>query len=324
VTRIVLFGATGYTGRLTAEALVRRGAAPVLAGRNADALKDLAAELGGLEIETADVAEPETVRRLADGADVLVTTVGPFVTWGDPAVEAAIEHGVPYLDSTGEPVFIRKVFEEYGPRAPVPLLTAFGYDYVPGNLAAAVALEAAGDRAARVDVGYFTTGKVGLSAGTFASIVSSPPLGEVRTRSFEVDGEERGAMSVRSSEHYTLPRIAPSLREVNAYLGWFGTPEQAAQAIKSIRPPAPGSGPDEETRKQGGSHVVAIAYDADGNELATARATGADGYTFTAELLAWGALNVDRIDGTGALGPVDAFGLDALREGCASAGISVG
>jgi short subunit dehydrogenase-like uncharacterized protein len=353
VTRIVLFGATGYTGRLTAEALVRRGAAPVLAGRNRESLAELATSLGGLDVAVADVAEPASVDRLASGGAVLVSTVGPFTRYGAPAVEAAIRNGATYVDSTGEPAFIRRVFEEYGPRAISPLLTAFGYDYVPGNLAAAVALAAA-PGAVRVDVGYFTTGKGGFSAGTLASLMTSTPdafayrdgaVVDVRSaasvRSFDVDGDSRDAVSVGSSEHFALPRIAPSLREVNAYLGWFGTLSRAVQAgsavadkvpgveaamkafMKAVPKPAPGSGPDEETRKKGGSHVVAVAYAGDGTELATARAVGVDGYTFTAEILAWAAMNAGAITGTGALGPVDAFGLDALRDGCASAGLTV-
>jgi short subunit dehydrogenase-like uncharacterized protein len=354
VTRIVLFGATGYTGRLTAEALVRRGAAPVLAGRNRDALTELATGLGGLDIAIADVAEPATVDRLVADGGVLVSTVGPFARWGEPAVEAAIRNGATYLDSTGEPPFIRRVFEEFGPRAQSPLVTAFGYDYVPGNLAAAVALEQAGDAAVRVDVGYFTTGKGGFSAGTFASLMTWSPesfrfydgaLRDERSaksvRSFDVDGESRDGVSIGSSEHFALPRIAPGLREVNAYLGWFGNLSRGVQAgsavadkvpgveaamrafLKAVPKPPPGSGPDEETRRQGGSHVVAIAYDATGNEVATARAVGVDGYTFTAEVLAWGAMHADRVKGTGALGPVEAYGLDLLREGCESAGLTV-
>src|SRR6266700_2854371 len=122
MTRIVLFGATGYTGRLTAEALVRRGAAPVLAGRNREALTALATTLGGLDIAVADVAEPASVDRLAADGGVLVSTVGPFVKWGAPAVEAAAKNGVAYIDSTGEGTFIRRVFEEYGPKARSPLL----------------------------------------------------------------------------------------------------------------------------------------------------------------------------------------------------------
>lgn len=356
MNRIVLFGATGYTGRLTAAALVRRGAAPVLAGRDRAKLTELATTLGGLDIAVADVAEPESVDRLVADGGVLVSTVGPFTKWGAPAVEAAVKNGAPYLDSTGEGAFIKQVFETYGPKARGPLLTAFGYDYVPGNLAAAVALERAGDKATRVDVGYFATGKSAFSAGTFATLTTSSPEsyafrdGQLvaernarNVRTFDVDGEERDGVSIGTSEHFALPRLAPALREVNVYLGWFGKLSHAVQAgsavadkvpgveaamrafLKAVPHPAPGSGPDEETRKQGGTHAVAIAYDAAGTPVAEARAVGVDGYTFTAEILAWGAMVAadDGVKGTGALGPVEAFGLDGLRDGCASAGLNV-
>jgi len=113
MARIVVFGATGYTGGLVAEALVGRGERPVLAARGADRVRALAAELGGLESAVADVGSPETVRALVERGDVLVATVGPFVRYGRPAVEAAVDAGALYIDSTGEPAFIREVFERY-------------------------------------------------------------------------------------------------------------------------------------------------------------------------------------------------------------------
>ena len=116
--RIVLFGATGYTGRLTAEAMVDRGMRPVLAARNHDKLEQLVSDLGeDLETVVADVSNPRSVRALVEKGDVLVTTVGPFARWGGPAAAAASSAGAHYIDSTGEPVFIREVFERYGPAA---------------------------------------------------------------------------------------------------------------------------------------------------------------------------------------------------------------
>ena len=111
--RIVLFGATGYTGRLTAEAMVERGLRPVLAARSRDKLEALASKLdkSGLETAVADVSDPPSVRALVERGDVLVTTVGPFARWGTPAAAAASTAGAHYLDSTGEPPFIREVFE---------------------------------------------------------------------------------------------------------------------------------------------------------------------------------------------------------------------
>jgi short subunit dehydrogenase-like uncharacterized protein len=166
--RIVLYGATGYIGGLTARAMIARGARPVLAGRDQSRLSMLAARLSQagdettLETAVAD-AEPGPLRDLIGPGDVLVSTAGPFVKVGRSAVEAAVDAGAVYLDSSGEPPFIRRVFEEFGPRAErtgAVLLTAFGYDYVPGNLAGALALQAAGSAATQVRVGYFVHGDI--------------------------------------------------------------------------------------------------------------------------------------------------------------------
>lgn len=360
---IVLFGATGYTGRLAAEALVRREARPVLAARSEEKVRDLAEELGGLEWTTADVADPESVREAVPEGAVLVSTVGPFARFGGPAIEAAIARRAIYIDSTGETPFIRDVFERHGPRAEAPgaaLITALGYDWVPGNLAAALALREAGDAAVRVSVGYFFTGEASpdsMSGGTAASSAGVMLEGSYgyhdgrivderaakRIASFDVEGKRRQGISVGSTEHFALPRIHPTLRDVDVYLGWFGPlsrPMQAMGASASIATKIPGvkpaletvasraikgstGGPDAEARSRSGSHVVALALDSGGKPLAEVRITGVNGYTFTGEMLAWGAIRAAQhgVGGTGALGPVDAFGLDELERGVASAGL---
>jgi short subunit dehydrogenase-like uncharacterized protein len=355
--RTVLFGATGYTGRLVAEAMLERGMKPVLAARSRGKLETLAGELGGgLETAVADVSDPPTVSALVERGDVLVTTVGPFARWGVPAAAAATTAGAQYLDSTGEPTFIREVFERYGPAAErngSAMLTAFGYDWVPGNLAGGLALNKAGDDAARVDVGYFITGRATPSGGTRASAAGALTEpghafrdGRVQTeraakrvRGFRVGSKQLDGVSVGSSEHFTLPRVAPQLREVNVYLGWFGPFSRPMQAL-SLGASLPGAshllklagerfvkgstgGPDAEERARGGSHIVAIAYDGAGRELAEVHVSGVDGYTFTGRILAWGAQLAAEggLQGTGALGPVDAFGLVALTDGCRWAGL---
>jgi short subunit dehydrogenase-like uncharacterized protein len=360
VTPTVLLGATGYTGRLTAEAIVARGDRPVLAGRDAARLLTLAEELGGLETAVADVARPETVSALIGPGDVLVTTVGPFARWGDAAVEAAIEAGAIYLDSNGEPGFIRRVFEHFdgsaaGSRA--VLLPAFAYESVPGNLAAALALREASGLVERIDIGYFITGDASgwMSGGTRASSahgIVEPAFAwregirderpAARARSFEVAGEKRGAISVGSCEHFTVPRIYPNLSEVNVYLDQFGAPARALQALSAASAPilkvptvrsavralvarfVKGSrgGPDQATRSSSGVHIAAIAYRA-GEALAAVELEGINGYEFTARILAWGSSRAadGRVSGVGALGPVEAFGLAELEAGVADAGL---
>jgi short subunit dehydrogenase-like uncharacterized protein len=355
--RVVLFGATGYTGRLTAEAMAAAGTTPVLAGRDRGRLEALAGRLGGLPVAEADTARPGSVRDLVGPGDVLVSTVGPFLTRGEPAVRAAIHAGAAYLDATGEPPFLRRVFEEHGPRAAgrCGLVPAFGYDFVPGNLAGALALADAG--ATRVTVGYFVTGGGGFSSGTMASGAGlllepgfawrdgrlRPERMARRVRAFPTGGRDRLAVSYGGSEHYALPRLAPGLREVEVYLGWFGRRSRAVQAASAVGAPLArlpgarglgraaagrlarrtGQGPDEAARQRGGSLIVASASDAEGRELARVGLRGPDPYTLTARLLAWGARRAagHGLAGTGALGPVDAFGLEALKAGAAEAGL---
>jgi short subunit dehydrogenase-like uncharacterized protein len=360
--RIVVFGATGYTGRLTAERLVAQGERPLLAGRSERRLAELAERLGGLERRIADVDRPDTVAALLEPGDVLLTTVGPFVRWGEPALRAAITARGVYIDSTGEPPFIRRVFEESGPpalRAGATLLTAMGYDFVPGTLAGALALAEAGDAAVRVDVGYYALGggAKALSRGTRASLAGIALErsfafrdGGIRTvrsaervRSFAVRGKPRPAISVGGVEHFTLPAAYPRLREVNVYLGWFAGLSRAIQAgsrASALITAVPGMrraliaggqklgelagpGPAPGTTPGTASRIAAAAYGPGGEQLAEVRLSGADAYDFTAGCLAWAARRAahEGVAATGAVGPLEAFGLEALEAGCGEAGL---
>jgi short subunit dehydrogenase-like uncharacterized protein len=320
----------------------------------------LASELGGLEWAVADVSDPDSIRALVDRGDVLITTVGPFTRYGEPAVQAAIARGAHYLDSTGEPPFIRDVFERHGGGAQAAgcgLLTAFGNDWVPGNLAGALALREAGDAARRVDVAYYATGEMDMSGGTRAStaaVIAEPGFawrgGRIvtermakRVREFDARGKKRPGVSVAGTEHYALPRFAPQLLDVDVYLGWFGPMSRPLQALSMgmagvNRVPGMSSafnaltqrfvkgstgGPDAEARARSGSHYLAIARDGAGKPLAEVHLEGPNGYTITGALLAWGAGVASRggLKGTGALGPVDGFGLEALESGAAELGL---
>jgi short subunit dehydrogenase-like uncharacterized protein len=371
--RIVVFGATGLTGRLVAAALLRRGARPVLAGRDRARLEAVGEKLGGrLATRVAAAEDSPSLRSALEGGDVLVTTVGPFHRLGDGPARAAVDAGAHYLDSAGEPPFTRRVFDRYGADAEsagIAMLTAFGPEWVLGNVAGALALARAGEDAVRVDTGYFIVRPstsspigIGLLASMFAagSFASGPGLlGEGfawrdgrlvterwarRSRSFDVAGRRLPALSTGGSEHFGLPRAFPRLREVNVYLGWFSYLSPVVRAVSLVGAPVlrvpaarrslqhvvhlttgSASGPSESRRDRVRSLTVGAAYDAAGRELARTLLQGPDLHTLTGELLAWGAMRAagGGLRGTGALGPLDAFGLEALEEACASAGVTV-
>jgi short subunit dehydrogenase-like uncharacterized protein len=366
MSRIVVFGATGYTGRLVTEALLARGARPVLAGRSTEKLKALEAALGGqfgqqgLEVAVADVAAPDSVQALVERGDVLVSTVGPFLRWGMPAVKAAIGAGATYFDSTGEGPFLRKLFVDCdgaARAAGATLVPAFGYDFVPGHLAAGLALRDAGPAGVRVDVGYFVSGRgFGMSSGTQASgllIATEPahrfaggrlgsePTGR-RIATFQVRGRGRRAISIGGTEQLSLPRVHPQLHEVNVHLGWADSMARLAQAGSYVTPllrkldaagkvrnalsqraSARAAGPSSSGVTTSRSHAVAVVYDASGRELATAEVAGTNPYPLTGALLAWGAERAlaGEVAGPGVLGPLEAFSLEQLEAGCAEAGL---
>ena len=129
--RIVLFGATGYTGRLTAEAMVERGLRPVLAARSRDeARRAWPRELGGSSRPpTPTCPIPPSVGALVEEGDVLVTPSARSCAGARPRPPRPPRAGAHYIDSTGEPPFIREVFERYGAaaeKAGCAMLTAFG------------------------------------------------------------------------------------------------------------------------------------------------------------------------------------------------------
>jgi short subunit dehydrogenase-like uncharacterized protein len=359
--RIVCFGATGFTGQLVVRALVRLQVRPVLAGRRVDRLAALAADCGGLEIAEADASDAHSVRRLVTRNDVLLTTVGPFLHVGWPAVTAACAAGAAYIDSTGEPPFVRRVMTELSALASsteASLVPAFGHDYVPGNLAAALALREA-PTATAVRIGYFVRGRGsgGISRGTAASAAGVLFKTGYAWRDGALRDERPGArmhtflwaqrrwqgVSIAGSEHLFVPRLSPGVRAVDVYLGWAGKYSPAIPALSSLaagllRVPgasalarqlvhrvAAGStgGPSQERRAAARTLVIAEALDCAGERLTEVVLDGPSPYDLTAELLAWAAIRASRqgMAGTGVLGPVDAFGLAALESAAAAIGL---
>ncbi len=146
---LVLFGATGFTGGLTAEYLARNAPADcrwALAGRNPAKLGHVRERLAAIDPEWAhlsllhaDVEDLESLRRVAESARVVVTTVGPYLAYGEPLVAACAEAGTDYADLAGESEFVDRMYVAHHRRAVetgARIVHACGFDSVPHDLGA--------------------------------------------------------------------------------------------------------------------------------------------------------------------------------------------
>ncbi|MER7558793.1 saccharopine dehydrogenase NADP-binding domain-containing protein [Nocardioides sp. NPDC126508] len=150
---IVLFGATGFTGGLTADYLATHlpeHARWAIAGRSRSKLEAVRARLGadqgvqGMddgrpEVLIADAADPESLRAIAESARVVITTVGPYLQHGGPLVAACAAAGTDYVDLTGEPEFMDRMYLEHhalAQKTGARLVHACGFDSIPHDLGA--------------------------------------------------------------------------------------------------------------------------------------------------------------------------------------------
>lgn len=149
---VVLLGATGFVGRLTARHLATHAPAGVrwaLAARSADSLETLAAELAGaacppVTTVTVDVTDTDALESLARRTTVLATTVGPYLRYGSEVVAACARSGTDYLDLTGEAEFVDRTWLDHHETAVASgarLVHACGFDSVPHDLGAQFTVE---------------------------------------------------------------------------------------------------------------------------------------------------------------------------------------
>jgi short subunit dehydrogenase-like uncharacterized protein len=138
---VVLFGATGFTGSLTAEYLAKHAPADLrwaLAGRNLTKLEAVRSKLGiEIDLLQADVGNAKSLTVMAGSARVVITTVGPYIRYGEPMVAACAEAGTDYLDLTGEPEFVDRMYLAHHARAVetgARIVHCCGFDSIPYDL----------------------------------------------------------------------------------------------------------------------------------------------------------------------------------------------
>ncbi|MET9378660.1 saccharopine dehydrogenase NADP-binding domain-containing protein [Streptomyces sp. NPDC002992] len=182
---VVLFGATGFVGELTAEYLAEHaptGCRWALAGRSRAKLAALRARLAArwprceeLPLLVADSADADALRELAESTRVVATTVGPYVWYGEGLVAACAEAGTDYVDLTGEAEFVDLMYVRHDARARetgARIVHACGFDSVPHDLGVYFTVrQLPKDVPLRVD-GFVRAGAV-FSGGTFASALTA-------------------------------------------------------------------------------------------------------------------------------------------------------
>lgn len=287
----------------------------------------------GEEIRVADARDEASLAAAFEGATVVASCAGPFLDLGHAPVAAAIRAGAHYLDTSGEQAFARIVYERFGPEAErrgVVLLTSFGFDYVPGDLAARLAAEGL-EPLDEIAVAY-SVANVASTRGTRRSvvrIVRQPVVAwsggrlvpssfgaTVRHMSFPFG--ERDVVEWGGTEPLSVPRHT-DVREVRSYVR---SPRIAARMAPLVRLLAPLAGPlavirpdpPEEKRREALFAVVAEARGpAGGRRVAL---TGSDPYGLTGVLIARGAaaLLAGEARGAGALAPAEAFDARSFIE----------
>lgn len=180
---LVLVGATGFVGRLTAVDLAGRAGADLrigLAGRSSDKLRALRAELPAAAKDwpliTTDINDDASAAGLAERTRVMVTTVGPYLRYGLPLVSACAAAGTHYADLSGETLFVRRSIDAAHERAQstgARIVHSCGFDSVPSDLGVGLAAQraAADDAGAVVEaVLHITSIRTGISGGTIDSL----------------------------------------------------------------------------------------------------------------------------------------------------------
>jgi saccharopine dehydrogenase (NAD+, L-glutamate forming) len=197
---VVIFGATGFTGALTAEYLAAHAdwLRWALAGRNRAKLEALAQRLGvDVPLLHADVTDERSLRSVAEAARVVITTVGPYITYGEPLVAACAAAGTDYVDLTGEPEFVDRMYVRHHAEAEksgARIVHACGFDSIPHDLGVLFTVEQLPE-GVPLDVRGFVRAGGKPSGGTFHSAMTA----FTRVRQTQQAHKERRGVEAREN-----------------------------------------------------------------------------------------------------------------------------
>ena len=317
---LVLFGATGFTGGLTADYLARHvpaGCRWALAGRNPaklarvrDRLAEVDASLADLPLLHADATDAASLVDVARRTRVVITTVGPYIEHGEPLVAACAAAGTDYVDLTGEPEFVDRMYllhHEEAVRTGARIVHACGFDSVPHDLGVLFTLRQLPE-GVPVRIRGMVRSNATLSGGTFASALTafsrSRQMKQARAERRQVEPrvEGRRVRTAAKAPHHDpesgywlvpLPTIDPLVvRRSAAASARYGPDFTYSHyaAVKRLPVVVGGiAGPSEERRARSYFSVRIVAQGG-GRTVHTEVRGGDPGYTETAKMLAESAL----------------------------------
>jgi len=306
MSRLMIYGANGYTGRLIAHEAVKRGHKPMLAGRNRDELDALAKELN-LSRRVFELGSSTEIARNLEGVAVVLHCAGPFSRTAAPMLNACLDLNVHYLDITGE-IDVFELCHRAHARAKhqgVIVLPGSGFDVVPTDCVAAMlkarlpdanSLVLAFEAGGGPSPGTAKTSVEGLRKGGRARIngeLTNVPLAW-KSRAFTRDGKVRTAMTIPWGDLYTA-HVSTGIPNIETYMV---VPPKTIQRMRWMRYARPllglgfvqnlmknkiersNPGPSAQRRSDSGCYVWGEVRNAAGN-TAQLELAGPNGYDLT-------------------------------------------
>ncbi|WP_280457638.1 saccharopine dehydrogenase family protein [Nocardia carnea] len=246
---LIVFGATGFVGKLTARYLLDAapaGARIALAGRSERKLAAVRDEIGAHDwgLVVADSTDQASLDALAARTTAVITTVGPYLRYGMPMVAACAQAGTHYADLTGEPLFIREAIDSYheqAVRTGAKIVNSCGYDSVPSDLSVyQLYRRTVADNTGELgDTTLIATMRGGVSGGTVDSgrammeaVAADKSKGAILSHPYSLSPDKSMDPDVGRQSDLVLERA----REIDPSLdGWVGTFVMAAHNTKIVR-----------------------------------------------------------------------------------------
>lgn len=334
----LIYGANGYTGELITRYAVERGMRPILAGRNALKIEELAKK-DHLDYRVFSLEETTRMDAALDEVDAVLHAAGPFSLTAKPMVEGCVRNRKHYLDITGEIAVFEAIsnLDDHAKEAGIMLMPGVGFDVVPTDCLARH-LKDRLPSATYLSLAFYGKGRIShgtqltmtMNIGRGGAIRKDGKITRVpaawKTREIDFGDAAKRAVTIPwgdvATAYYSteipnievftvLPPQQLKLLKASRYVGWLLATKPLQEYLQKQIPPG---GPSDEERTKGKTLLWGEATDPNGNRV-EARMTTPEGYTLTA----LASLNIVQkiLDGNIKAGfqtPAKAYGADLILE----------